>query len=221
MDYLDVSLGPSGFHIEGFPDAVKVIGLKGPKARRLSDLALHRADLAFALSSLEAINSAPPSPSVVRQALWRSALIHVFKCFGDSKSRFQLDPKRVLRGQPPLAFEVFQHFKELRNRHYVHDENSVAQSLPGAILNARGKPCKIAKIVCSSVFGDMLGQDAYSGLHKLITTTQDWVTGEFDRLCDELTKELEEVDYDALLQMDGLTYEIPKIEDVALARKRP
>ena len=38
--------------MEGFPDAVKALRIDGRKARRLADLALHKADLDFALDAL-------------------------------------------------------------------------------------------------------------------------------------------------------------------------
>ena len=76
MEHFEITKTSEGFHIEGFPDAVKVIRLDGPKAQRLADLALHKADLEFALDCLEQINKVPEQPYVLRQALWRSAVVH-------------------------------------------------------------------------------------------------------------------------------------------------
>jgi hypothetical protein len=49
MEQFELSKADGGLQIEGFPDAVKVIRLDGPRAKRLADLALHRADLDFGL----------------------------------------------------------------------------------------------------------------------------------------------------------------------------
>ena len=44
--------GPDGsIHIDGYPDAVRMIELTGPNALRFSHLGLHRSDLAFSKSS--------------------------------------------------------------------------------------------------------------------------------------------------------------------------
>lgn len=102
MEHFDIKKTPEGFHIEGFPDAVKIIRIDGPKARRIADLALHRADLDFALQCLEEINRAPEQPYVLRQALWRAAVVHYVKCFGENESRFSLDPGTVCRN--PLLY---------------------------------------------------------------------------------------------------------------------
>ena len=66
---------------------VKVIRIKGPEARKLSDHALHKADLDFALECLHQINGMPEIGHVLRQALWRSAVVHFMKCFGGSESK--------------------------------------------------------------------------------------------------------------------------------------
>ena len=66
MESFEIVLTDSGFHINGFPDAIKVIKLYGPKAQQLSELASHRNDLQIALASLEGINGVAPESSLVR-----------------------------------------------------------------------------------------------------------------------------------------------------------
>ena len=48
MDHFAISKTGSGLYIEGFPDAVKVITITGPDAKRVADLSLHKEDLEFA-----------------------------------------------------------------------------------------------------------------------------------------------------------------------------
>lgn len=218
MEYFSITKTADGFHIEGFPNAIKVVRVTGPKSQRLADLALHKADLDFALESLAAINQAPEEPYVLRQALWRSAIVHFIKCFGQSESRFSLDAKKVYKGDPGAA-EPFAFFESLRNKHLVHDENSFAQCLPGAVLNKPGMDHKVAKIVCLSVIGDTLSQDNYNNLHLLATRAQEWVVAQFDQLRDVLTSELEPKSHDELLAMDAITYKRPEADDVHKSRR--
>ena len=49
MEDFSITKSAQGFHIEGFPEAVKVLRISGPKSQRLADLALHKSDLDFAL----------------------------------------------------------------------------------------------------------------------------------------------------------------------------
>ena len=101
MENLDLSQRDSSLHIEGFPDAVKILDIEGPLAKRLADLALHRSDLEFADGCLDAINLAPEEPYVIREALWRSAIVHFMKCSGDSG----VDVTRFYRHKSTSAFE--------------------------------------------------------------------------------------------------------------------
>lgn len=213
MEHFPITKTAQGFHVEGFPDAVKVLRITGPKSQRLADLALQKADLDFSLKCLSAINQVPEQPYLLRQALWRSAVVHFIKCFGRSEARFSLDPKKVYKGDTG-ALEPCEYFESLRNKHLVHDENSYAQCLPGAVLNKRSMDHKIAKIVCLSVIGDTLSQDNYSNLHLLVTRAREWVVAQFDELCDVLTAELEPKPYDELLASDGITYSTPGADDV-------
>jgi hypothetical protein len=121
MDSLSFLKGDSGYQVDGFPQAVKVIRLQGPRARRLAHLALHFQDLTFAERCLAALK-AGPSTDRMGEALWAAAVIHFFKCFGQPKRRFQLDPSVIYAGSE-LAKENFAYFKAMRDR-------SIAASRP-------------------------------------------------------------------------------------------
>lgn len=186
MEHFAISKRESGFHIEGFPDAVKVVMIDGPEAKRLADLFLHKEDLEFADACLDAINQTPESPLVAREALWRSAIVHFMKCFGNS-ARFQLSAAKIYKGESPEALMAFEYFKDLRNKHFVHDENSYAQSIPGAVLNNGTRGYKIEKIICFAAFGATLEQGNYGNLKLLIGKARTWVVSEFDSLCSHLS----------------------------------
>jgi hypothetical protein len=220
MEQFSITKIDSGFYVEGFPEAVKVIGIEGRQSKRLADLILHKTDLEFAAECLKAINQVSDKPWVLRQALWRAAIIHYMKCFGNSQARSQLSEKKIYKENKP-ALTVFNYFKDLRNKHFVHDENSYAQSIPGAILNRRDKPYKIAKIICCSTAAVTLCQDNYSNLHSLVQTSKAWVVREFDTLCETVTKELEAQSYDDLLNRKEVTYRAPTIDEIKKNRYAP
>lgn len=184
-----------------------------------SHLALHKHDLDFALGCLEKINSVKGEP-VIRQALWRSAIVYFAKCFGHNQSRSTLDPDKVYQGDAD-GQTVFEYFFDLRNKHIVHDENPFAQSVPGAVLNKRGLEHKIAKIVCLSALADTSHQEAYSDLHLLITRALEWVTRQFDELCNVLTRELEAANYDDLIQREAIMYTPYKHTEVGTPKIQP
>jgi hypothetical protein len=220
MERFSITKTDSGFHIEGFPEAVKVFAIEGLQSKRLADLALHKTDLEFAAECLKAINQVSDKPRVLRKALWRAAITNYMKCFGNSQARSQLSAEKIYKGNEP-ALTAFNYFKNLRNKHFVHDENSYAQSIPGAILNRREKPYKIEKIVCLSAIAETLSQNNYSNLHLLVQTTKAWVISKFDILCETLTKELEAQSYDDLLNRKAITYRAPAIDEIKNNRNTP
>jgi hypothetical protein len=213
MEDIAITHNENTFHIEGFPDAVKVLKITGPKSRRLADLALHKADLDFSLVCLETINSTPSEPYLFREVLCQAALIRFIKCFGQSKSRFSLDPKVIYKDDIG-ALEAYNFFSSLRNKNIVHDENSYTQCLPGAVLNKDGMDYKIAKITCLSVVGNVLEQGTYNNLHLLTTNARKWVISQIDEIWRIRTAELEARPYNELLAMEGIAYTAPTADDV-------
>lgn len=220
MEHFAISKTEAGLHIDGFPDATKVVAIEGKEAKRLSDLSLHKADLEFADGCLDEINHVPEQPYVIREALWRSAIVHFLKCFGNG-ARFQLAPDKLYKSEPAEAMMAFTYFKGLRNKHLVHDENSYAQSIPGAVLNNGTKTYKIEKIVCFMAVGASLEQGNYGNLKLLIKTARDWVAAEFDALCNRLTTDLEKETYEILMARKAITYRVPTVDEMQHARKSP
>jgi hypothetical protein len=206
----------AGIHIEGFPNAVAVIGLTGPKPTRLSQLSLHFDDLLFAKSCLDALAHTTDEP--MKSALWFTAINTVVKCFSKSKSRFSLSKKHVLHGEPAVAIEAFDFFHAMRNKHYAHDENAYLQSLPAAIINEKDDPDKIAKIVTLSFRADILGQENFNNLNLLVEASLKWVTEQYDAICVQLTEQLEQIDHATLLAYPHVEYAKPTLDDTAKSR---
>jgi hypothetical protein len=217
MEHIEITKASQGLQIEGFPNAVKVLRLRlnEPKARRLADLNLHKVDLEFALGCLEQINNSVQP--FIRQVLWRSAVVHYMKCFGKSSSRFSLISKKVYQSDMD-AIEAYSYFHSLRNKHLVHDENSYAQCLIGAVLNKKDIDHKIAKIVCLSLISETLTQENYNNLHLLISQAQTWVLEQSDLICDQLTADLEPQPYETLFAIENMTYSAPTGHDIHNSR---
>jgi hypothetical protein len=202
--------------INGFPDAVQVIAISSAIGKRLADLTLHRQDLRFAQECLESINRTPSDSGSLREALWRSAIVHFTKCFGKSKARESLRFDDIYGNTTTtaLANDIFNYFKSVRDKHVVHDENALSQVLVGALLNDGSKPFKIEKIICLDMAAIVLEEENYSNLCLLTEAALEWVTSKFDEACNEATAELEAKSYDELKCMNQPMLQIPKLEDV-------
>ncbi len=206
MDSFKISKQPgpgAGFHVEGFPEAVALVKIDGPIARRLNHLALHRNDLLFASQCLLSLATGQAEP--VRSALWIGALVHYFKCFGQSNARGSLDQTKIY-AHNPVALESFTFFKNMRDKHYVHDANPFAQSTTGAVINGAGAPHTVAKIVTFTARDDILDQAPFTNLRLLIEGAESWVAQQYDAHCDALTKELERRARSELLALPSVEY---------------
>jgi hypothetical protein len=218
MEPIAVTVKDSSIHLEGFPSAIKLAKLDGPKAARLAGLALHRSDLSFASGCLAALNKA--IDPTVRSALWRCAIIYYAKCFDQSESRAKLDAKKVFAGCEEVTLLEHQFFEDFRDKNLVHDENAFSQCVPAAVINRPEEQCKIAKVVCATATFDVLGQDSFANLTSLIGRVNAWLEAQFDALCNILAAELEAETYDQLLAREDVQHRAPTAEQVAVARTK-
>lgn len=215
MENLVVTQAAEGLHIEGFPGAAGVISIEGERAIRLSGLALHRSDLQFADEVLKTLNSM--SSPLAQQALWVSSLVHYFKCFG-SGVRTRLSEEEIYKSSPPEALQAYNYLKTLRDKHFVHDINPYTQCLPGAIISGPEKPYKVEKVVRFSARAESLESGNFSNLVLLIREALVWVVAEADKLCNEITEELEGLTREELLSRPRLAYSVPTPKDAVKRR---
>jgi len=207
MKHFQYSRTATGIFVEGYPDAVKVIRLTNKIARRAAELWLHKVDLDFAADCLKEIIQISADKRVMREGLWRSAIVHYTKCFGQSKARFQLAAKSIFKADP-LALTAHNYIVDLRDKHIVHDENAYAHCFPGAILNRADKAPKIEEIGCFALYVQTLNEQELKKLLLLIDIVHQWVEDEFEKVSEVITKDLEQIPYTELLGRDDLTIQL-------------
>jgi hypothetical protein len=212
-------LEAGGLRITGYPSAERAIRLTGHEARRLSDLALHTQDLHFAGECLIHLRLAKDLPDLVREALWRSSIVHYMKCFGKSASRFSLDHRKFLDSGLPR--QVHRYFHELRDKHVVHDDNSYLQSIPVAIVSPLGQSPKIQDVVSLTVIAHTLTDADLGNLDMLIGAASRWVDSEFERLQSMIRHATESLDHAELLIREQASFRVSTIEDLSARRSPP
>jgi hypothetical protein len=217
QDFKTTKVG-STFHIEGFSDSVKVISICGKDAEKLSDFWLHRFDIRSAKECLEAINHTSENPRILREALWRSAVVFYFKCFGFNQSRKRLLYKEVYKDNRQ-AQTIFIGLKSLRDKYLVHDENAYSQSFPGAILNKGNKSYKIDRVSCIAFLIETLNQENWNNLLMLTRLALKYIEEQLDKTCEILTKELETKTYDELIKMKPISWMAPGFKQIGKSRK--
>jgi hypothetical protein len=212
-----VSFSNGQIEIHGLQDATQLIAISGKKASRICHLAQHRADLEFAKECLIAINSIPDPLGVAREALWRSAVIFFIKCFGGGSVRSQLQSMQVFKNDAESQ-GCFTYFKDMRNKHFVHDENAFSQAYPAAAINDGTKSYKVERVFAFPLAVAMLDQANYSNLSLLIEKTLSWVWDNFEKLCVVITTELEKKSYQELAALPQPKFVVPGPAEMALRR---
>jgi hypothetical protein len=215
MQEYEISFDGKSFRLEGLPFAAIVVQLDGPEAKWLADHALHQYDLKFAQGCLDRLASATDDPTLVLEAVWRSAVASFVKCFDSTGVRTPIDAA-VLYAGDPAASAAYNHIRDLRRKHIVHDENPWTQCYPVAILNSKGTSKKVADIRCVAFHGDT--RENVPNLANLIYMALKWLNEEFDRRHASLLAKLEQEDYDVLARLPQPTYTAPTAGEVR--RKR-
>jgi hypothetical protein len=222
MDHYGVALLPEVdlplANIDGLPDAKHFVELDGHLTKQIAHLALQKADLDFVLEMLRQINLV--EVQAVQEALWELAIIRFIKCFVGGSARIQLDENAVL-GNEPGAMAAFKFFKNIRNKHFVHDENSYTQCMPAAAINDGRKAFKIEKIIAVRSTGITLDQPSYANLELAARQSLEWTIAKFDALCARLTTELENETMEELLRRPKVLIRPPNIVDIGSRRAKP
>lgn len=221
MRPIEITLKDDALHIEGFPDAAKVVALDDDGARLLADLMLHSTDLRMTVAALDVLDETPEDDVLVRESLWRAALVSFFKCFGKSAARTtRLDPSTIYANEIPQAREAFDHLKHLRNKHVVHDENAWTQVMVAAILNQEDAESKVEEVVASVISSVTSVPQNSEALRRLTSIALAYAESECDRLCAVLQAALETQPYDALIARPAPSYWAPPASEVGVRRKR-
>ena len=209
-----LELTPDGkIIVKDAPHAKSVVKLLCHEAKRLAGLSQHRWDLQFTTDTLEAINTIPIGNLVVREALWRSAIVHYAKCFGSNKARFQLDMGKTHKGLD-RAKEIHEFICDLRHKTIAHDESPICESTAGAILN----DSSVEAVDCITVSYPTLVQENFSNLAILVKSALVFVTAEIAILKDRLFRKYVAMPYVELSALPPLLHVALTYKDVSRSK---
>lgn len=96
------------------------------RKRQFISLFLHKADVEEGLDFLHCISM--DKHIQVNQALFISALTNLMKCFQSTPVCNMLSEDRFARAYPVESKEL-ERFKNWRNKHFIHDENSMREAI--------------------------------------------------------------------------------------------
>jgi hypothetical protein len=198
-----ISLGGGSAELDTSPDGAHCVRIEGTDAVRLSHLSMYRDDLTVARSCLDFLGGAASAPPLIRDALWRAAIVHYAKCFGTSRAHFRLPVRRIL--PDPTALVAHQYFLDLRERYVVHDERRYGSVLPGAVIAAPDSAQSVDAVTCVSVFDETLTPTNHRHLDDLVDSTRAWVEEQHGRVTERLLTQLRGLTREQLESMQPLS----------------
>ena len=207
----------AGLVLTDFPFAEKVISLNDTKAARLADLALCISDLNEAQScmqmALEKVKNINES-----NFLFQMSIIIFLKSFTNNNGRSgKLDIISVLSGDSD-GVDAFNFYKNLRDKNIAHDDNSLTQCNVGAVVNKFDNPVKIEKVVTMVTKSILDNVQNSINFNRLVSISLEFCEKEYDKLCFEITNELNKLSHADLVLINDLTYKKPNVDDVGKNR---
>ena len=105
------------------------------RKKQFISLFLHKADIEEGLDFLHCISI--DKHIRVNQALFISALSNMMKCFQSTPVCNMLSEERFTKAYPIESKEL-ERFKSWRNKHFIHDENSMRQAIAFLFVSPEG-----------------------------------------------------------------------------------
>ncbi|MDE1671590.1 hypothetical protein [Nocardia gipuzkoensis] len=200
------------FHVDGYPDAVKLAQLDGSNRRvmQAAALASHVQDLEFAHSAVARLIQFPDDPPIVRESLWRAAIVAYWKAFDPSSKRFRrpLKPEDIYAAGLPR--DNFEHFKKLRHQVVAHNDGTFDAHSVGAVIGP-SEERKVERVLLIDATILHLNEGGVNNLRLLIEHAHKWAAERLDRCCDQLADQLRTQPYESLLALPDAAITPPRI----------
>lgn len=221
-DTYSIVVGDSSMRLADHPPRLaKLVAVPDEIGKQLAHMGLHGIDLQKAIEYLDELDRRgyPQALETADYALWHSALIAMYKCFGNSKARSRLNPDDIYTDAAQR--KTFDYWRDLRNKNIVHDENDVTQGWVVAVLRQPGYEPKIDGLQQLSIDGVTVCAENSAALRGLVDTAKQWVRVEADRLKAKVLAELNAMTYEELDALPPPRVDTPTEASVSITRRSP
>lgn len=97
---------------------------------------IHKSSIEFGIDCLHCISL--DNHQIINKALFLSALTSLIKCFQKSNKYILLYENQFRKVIPPHTFLEYERFKDLRNKHYIHEENNMTEATAFLFVSPEG-----------------------------------------------------------------------------------
>lgn len=161
-------------------------------------LFLNKADIERGIDCLRCISI--DKNKIENEALFIAGLNNCIKCFQKNGSRGHLNPSTVFKGNGEMK-ACFDRFLNLRNKHYIHDDNEMLQAIAFLLISPKndniwgGLP---------SVIWNKIELDYYREglvLQNVMNYIYDYICSEIDRIGDLILSDYKDCQKEELLKL--------------------
>ncbi|MFE2122410.1 hypothetical protein ACFW9U_17375 [Rhodococcus aetherivorans] len=214
MTETHITLRDGVLHLGDDPRAVKAVSVTASgvseDARYLLHLARHFKDLEHVIQAAVYLRDTPDAPEIVREALWRSAIVTLCLCF-DPHPKVERRPLKRRKVFPdPNARAALEDFVKLRNKDIAHDEGVTVGAELLAVLGREGDPDKVLELKYIQIRSLHSSPQMIDNLGRLAEEATTWIEGEYTRVSELVTEELRAQPYDALMALPASSVEVKK-----------
>ena len=204
-------------HIDGYPDADRVVCWEAPIAKRLADLRMHQATVDFCEKAMQEFAKTPEGARTAAEAILIGVVASYFSCFGDNQASLTLSVNRVFKGREDAKM-AFEHWKAIRNKVLIHNESSINFMVTGIALTREGDVEDILSLMINpSIMDD---QQNLQNLYELIAYTQRFLQQEITELLARAFNEAMSMTRDSRLGLGNVTYVVADVSNPRFTRKR-
>jgi hypothetical protein len=222
MKRLTFTVEPGKFKINEYPDAAWLGAIEGDEVTVLKSFALHQHDLESCEQALQICgplmdHKDDPGSALQVKVLWTGILALYVKCFATG-ARQGLCHETVF--PDPEDRKAHQYFKDMRDKHLIHDVNVYSDAHVGVVVNPQGTSPKVADVVSHIVeaFPSLIDmQTVYNlvtGALTFVRTHRAGVTGVLRLMYERKPRE-------ELLEVPALTWTVPTAAQLKKGRQRP
>lgn len=177
-----------GLHVIGYPDAIMIGKLNSKVSRRLAILRMHQSALMTAQSLMVRLYNHPLEDGELAHGLLVGIVATYFSCYGKNNAAFTLAPDRIFAKRSDVK-EVFYYWKDIRDKHLIHNESEMTQMRTGVVLGEGGRIIDILSLQASARIA--LDQEHQQSLQDLIGFTMSRLLEEINDLIPLVFQEVE------------------------------
>ena len=198
----------AGLHVDGYPNAKRVVKWDSKKTERLAVLRVHESSLRFCQAAMQEFLKISPELPIASYAALIGIVAKYFSCFGKNLANGPLSPDKVFKGMPE-AKECFVYWKKIRDSHFINEEGVLNERVTGIVLGENEEAVDVVNLSVTASVSDFEHQQL---LYNLISHTLAHVIDDSEALRQSILEDAGKLSAEDRKNLADLRIDIPSRE---------